>query len=335
MKIELLATTLNLKTVIAQESNLNPKIMGITTDRNGKLTTKEIKPVFNRSLTYLLMSKTFNQYFRNEVELNNFNSKDINGLKNSTIENPIIFLSFVVFNNIYNMISTQEKEGTEKLNITSIYGEVFKNLRTKKISDISTVGEIKQYNKSIFLITQDDTGITRNDIKERLNLFEKKLKLNLKRAIEVVSDYRKQSNEPSFFYAENMSLAPLFDRYTREINKEKWNEIEKIVERIIHEVINPDISFAIDLKAKEVKNKLEEQLSKCIKILNSDSIKALEQYRMEKDIVIDNITCLLKNIKKTKIKEFAIKYDELLSIEKEIKKLNKIDFINKIVETRC
>jgi hypothetical protein len=31
LKIELLATTLNLKTVIAQESNLNPKIMGITT----------------------------------------------------------------------------------------------------------------------------------------------------------------------------------------------------------------------------------------------------------------------------------------------------------------
>lgn len=334
MKIELLATTLNLKTVIVEENERYPELMGVTTRTSGKLIAKEIEPVFNRSLTYLLMSETFNQCFKNEVKFNNFNNKDINGLKNSTVKDPIIFLSFVVFNNIYNMISTQEKEGTEKVNISSIYGEVFKNLRTKQISDISNVGEIKQYNKNIFLITQDDTGIIRNDIIKKLNLFDEKLKSNLDQAIGIMSGFNERSNELSFFFGENVDLKKSFDAYIKVIRKEEWNRISTTIKKIIDEIINPDISFAMDLKAKEVENKLEEQLSKCKKILNSDSVKALEQYRKDMSIVISEITCLLKKLEKTNIKEFAIKYDKLLSIEKEIKKLNKIDFINKIVETR-
>lgn len=335
MKIELLATTLNLKTVIAEENERYPRLMGVTTGTSGKLTAKEIKPVFNRSLTYLLMSETFNQYFKNEVKLNNFNNKDINGLKNSTIKDPIIFLSFVVFNNIYNMISTQEKEGTEKVNISSIYGEVFKNLRTKQMSYISNVGEVKKYKKNIFLLTQEDSEIRRNDMIEKLDLFDEKLKLNLDQAIGIMSFFSERSNELSFFFGENIDLKKSFDAYIKVIRKEEWNRISTTIKKIIDEVINPDISFAMDLKAKEVENKLDEQLSKCKKILNSDSVRALEQYRTDKIIVIGEITCLLKKLEQTKIKEFAIKYDELLSIEKEIKKLNKIDFINKIVETRC
>lgn len=185
--------------------------------------------ILKRSFTYLRMSKTFFEYFT----ANNSDEVEIN--EETKIFSPVVFYSFVLMNNVYNLIKSQA--GTEnssgyetKYNVSGVYSKVFPHLR--KSQQLTNFHYQKEKIITIYPNSSQEAAI-------------RNLEHSLKGMINEVINSEPKGN---FYSSKNRKELESELKEWNKQNKLEYRELIKISEilkEIIKEIVNPNIEFSL------------------------------------------------------------------------------------------